>query len=113
MHRLLSSLLVALALLISPIAMAGGAAANAAGVPAQAMSARSAHCAGDDLPSDEGQQAKHLSCSAACAALPAVFPQGGAAPRREGTRILPPGARAMIGFTAEGETPPPRIAPVI
>ena len=113
MHRLLSTLLVALALIMSPMAMASGALANAPAAAGHETAAPSAHCAGDEMPASGDTHAEQLSCAAACAALPALPLSSGAA---SATLSAPPVAAlnpALLGFEPEGETPPPRITPVI
>src|SRR5687768_15253886 len=73
MHRLLSSLLVALALFFMPLAASGGMAmAHAADVEAPAMAA---HCADQDQPGESQQDSKmRAHCLAACAAAVAAVP---------------------------------------
>jgi hypothetical protein len=113
MHRLWSTLLVALALIMSPMAMASGALANAPAAAGHETAAPSAHCAGDEMPASGDTHAEQLSCAAACAALPALPLSSGAA---SATLSAPPVAApnpALLGFEPEGETPPPRITPVI
>ena len=114
MHRLLSSLFVALALLLSPMAMASGAMANTAhaDTPHGAVAA-AAHCAGHEMPAPVNEQPEHLSCAATCAALPALPAASGVAPALLSARLVAAPNHALIGFKPEGETPPPRITPVI
>lgn len=114
MHRLLSSLLVALALLLSPMAMASGVMENTAhAATPNAGAAAAAHCAGDEMPSPNDTKAEHLSCAAACAALPAAPPPSCTAQAPSGARLITAYPPALIGFEPEGETPPPRMTPVI
>ena len=104
MNRLLSFLVVALALLLSP--MANGAIAATAQTATHGLMA-SGHCAGDELPASDDKKSDQFSCAAACAAIPAVttcstrftiFGEPRVQARDE----------ALIGFVPEGETPPPR-----
>ena len=63
------------------------------------------------LPGDK--QPQHVSCAAACAAVPGLSPAIDAAPALSGARLIAAPTAALIGFAREGETPPPRITPVI
>lgn len=112
MYRLWSTLLVALALLAAPMAMASGAMANTPHAAPHAAASSSAHCAGDEMPIPDGQP-EHLSCAAACAALPALPPPSGAAPAPVSARLVAAPDATLLGFEPEGETPPPRMTPVI
>ena len=113
MPRLLCSLLLALALLISPLAMIGGAGPAHAAMPQ--AGAEAAHCA------DEGPAPQHekrgpgmdMGCAIACAAMPATapsttdpLPRGGMTPESHGDQYF-------SGIQLEGETPPPRSHPEI
>ena len=113
MPRLLSALLLALALLLSPLAMIGGAgAAHAATVQ---VTSPATHCPeADPAPQREkGVPGMNAGCAIACAALPATE-------AFTGERVsLAPWAPALLGdqllsgIRPEGETPPPRIHPEI
>lgn len=113
MRRLLSTLLVALALILSSLAMTSGAIANTPHAAHEAAAASSAHCAGDEMPAPGDKQPQHVSCAAACAAVPGLSPAIDAAPALSGARLIAAPTAALIGFEREGETPPPRITPVI
>ena len=113
MYRLWSTLLVALALIMSPMAMASGALANAPAAAGHETAAPSAHCAGDEMPASGDTHAEQLSCAAACAALPALPLSSGAASARLSAPPVAAPNPALLGFEPEGETPPPRITPVI
>ena len=114
MARLLSSLFVALALLLSPMAMASGVMGNTAhAATPSAGAAAAAHCAGDEMPSPDDTQPEQLSCAAACAALPAAPPPSDTAQAPSDARLITAYPPALIGFEPEGETPPPRMTPVI
>ena len=105
--RILSSLLVALALIAAPLGMAGGWGAAIAAPPAAAAGKHDGHC-GDTAPTDERKAPGHIGCASGCAAVPAA-PAAIADPS-----VLParPPALAMsapLGSIApERETPPPR-----
>ena len=111
MIRLFSSLLVAIALLLSPLTMANGAAMAMPGaaVAAVAESVADGHCAGKDAPADEEKAPAKASCASACAAVPAASPvfleDAAVAPEAIGLR----GPQVLSGIHPEGETPPPRI----
>jgi hypothetical protein len=115
MARLLSSLMIALGLLLAPLGMANGA---AAAMPhhgaAMTMAAAEGPCAGMPAPADKERKADlKLSCASACAAfIPAVAPlaaHAGLAPD-PAAPLLP---RRLAGLDPERETPPPRTAPEI
>ncbi|HEX8214733.1 MAG TPA: hypothetical protein VF582_04585 [Allosphingosinicella sp.] len=113
MIRLLSSIFVALALFLSPLAMASGS-GMAMSHPAPASAPEAAgHCAGSEGPADEGKAHVKLSCASACAAF---------LPRGPVTSDEAPAARVVVamsrpqllaGIHPEGETPPPRMTPEI
>ena len=113
MPRLLSSLLLALALLLSPLAMIGGAGSAHAAMP-QAASA-GGHCAetapapGHEMPAP----IMEVGCAMACAAVAAAEPL--TAERLPDVVVQPAllGDQLLSGIHPEGETPPPRIRPEI
>ena len=111
MLRLISAFWVALALLVSPIVMAGGAAHAAA--PSMAMA--SDHCAdmGEAPPSDKSMPGMDIACAIACTALPAAAPYFAAAGALQPTAALAARAGTLAGIHPESETPPPRILPEI
>lgn len=113
MHRLWRTLLVALALIVSPLAMASRALANPPAAAGHETAAPTAHCAGDEMPASGDTEPEHLSCAAACAALPALPLSSGTAPATLSARPVAAPNPALLGFEPEGETPPPRITPVI
>ena len=107
MNRLLSFLVVALALLLSPMAMAHGAMPATAQTATHSLMA-SSHCSGDEQPAPNDKKPGEFSCAAACAAIPGVAP----CDARLAMFGEPPEethGEALIGFVPEGETPPPRI----
>jgi len=107
----LSSLLIALAMLVSSITMAGGSAAampHEGGMAADAV-AVAGHCAGTDAPADHQAPDPGMSCIAACAAFPALPPVIGE-PRLLARTLHPvAGQQHLPGVELEGETPPPRM----
>lgn len=108
MTRLLASLLVALAMFFSPLAMEMGVGMAMAQTTA---SVSDGGCAAMHHPAPEEHKADlKTNCAAACAAIPGtpatlrarcVHPKSSAA-------MAP--TRALAGIGPEGETPPPRIA---
>lgn len=113
MPRLLSSLLLVLALLLSPLAMIGGAGQAHAAAPPAAMA--SGHCSQTAPASEHEKRAPgmELGCAISCAAVPATdpctaecLPHAAMPPVRLGHQLLP-------GIHPEGETPPPRNRPEI
>jgi hypothetical protein len=108
MLRFLASILVALALFASPVAMAnGGAAAMAPGSGGQAMTMED-HCAPPHRSSDDGKANIKISCAVVCAALsPAPLAMG---ERLEGSPVMAVmvATRDLTGIRPDRETPPPR-----
>ena len=113
MIRLFSSLMIAIALFVSPVAMANGAgmAMPHAVVTSEAQTA--GHCADSEVPSDEEKSRGEASCASACAAFPAIGP----AYLEEALPVRPPAAagipQALSSIHPEGELRPPRITPEI
>ena len=113
MPRLLSSLLLAFALLLSPLAMIGGVGPAHAAAPQAAPAA--GHCA-EKTPATEHEKSApgmEMGCAVACAAVPATEPFSA---ERLPHDVLPPallGDQLLSGIHPEGETPPPRIRPEI
>jgi hypothetical protein len=111
MIRFLSSLLVAIALLLSPLAMVNGAAMAMPHMAATGTVEMSAdgHCAGEEAPVDEEKAPAKASCASACAAVPAASPVflEDVAVTREAIGLR--GPQVLSGICPEGETPPPRI----
>lgn len=115
MNRLLPSLLLALALLLSPLAMIGGAGAAHAAMPQASSASRAMHCAEQGPAPQQEKRAPgmEMGCAIACAAVPAAeaftaerLPHDAMAPALLGDQLL-------SGIHPEGETPPPRIHPEI
>lgn len=107
MMRLLSSLLVAMAMLFSPLMMTSGA--GMAMPNAAAAVGAVDHCAGEDAPAEHHQSPVKASCASACAAFPAVaaLPPEQAPALEEAAEDR--GPQIFTGVQPEGETPPPRI----
>jgi hypothetical protein len=105
--RFLSSLFVALALLLAPATMAAGSAPATAAAPAAGMN-HDGHCGGE-APADENKAPVHMSCASSCAAVPAADPGAPLSaplpPRDLLTRAL---FAPLAGAAPESETPPPR-----
>jgi hypothetical protein len=108
--RILSSLLVALALAIAPTAMTGGWLPGAAKAAVVAADHGDGHCR-DSAPAEDRKAPVHMSCASSCAA---VAP---AAPGMCDPAILPPPpplaamSAPLEGLAPERETPPPRTVP--
>ena len=111
MRRLIASLLLALALFLSPLAMgtSGGAV-----MAHPAMSQIDEGCAGSHHTSPDDQKSDmKTNCAIACAALPgspARLREQAPAPKGETIRGA---AQSLTGIWPEGETPPPRNPPEI
>lgn len=105
--RLISSLLVALALFLSPLAMANGSApAHGSMVAAGDMAA---HCAESDQQGEhKGAPDAQVHCMAVCAAVhpaPAAVAGHGPSPR---AALAMPTILMLVGIAPEYDTPPPR-----
>lgn len=111
MHRVLSQLLLILALLFSPSAMIGGVAAAHGAAPAAA--ALPSHCAEQPGEGSRKHSAEGIDCAIACAALPASLPAANLAqlmPERASRAAEPV---VLVGLAPESDTPPPRSTPAI
>ena len=113
MSRLLPSLLLALALMLAPLAMIGGAR------PAQATTSEgastAAHCP-EEVPASEHEKnvpGMEMGCAIACAAVPVTEPSMAERVRHDPMQPALPGDPLLSGIHPEGETPPPRIHPEI
>ena len=111
MVRFLSSLVVALALFLSPLAMASGA--GMAMPSAAAATGAGSHCAGSEAPSDADNSLMEMSCASSCAAYSPdpLIPAANASASPAKPIVMKP--RLLAGIHPEGETPPPRITPEI
>ncbi len=113
MPRLLSSLLLALALLLSPLGMIGGAGPAHAATPPAALAG--GHCS-ETAPAQKHETpapGMEVGCAVACAAVSATDPFTA---ERLPHAAMPPallGDQLLSGIHPEGETPPPRIRPEI
>lgn len=106
-------LLVALALLVSPMVMLSGdgmAAAHSAMPQAGEMQG---HCPGDSGGPGGTVPDRDISCVSACAALPATETPVVEPIRPASSRFAPAAHQVFVGVQPEGETPPPRIGPEI
>ncbi|MFN3727442.1 MAG: hypothetical protein ACK4SZ_14195 [Allosphingosinicella sp.] len=112
MPRFVSSLLVAIALLLAPLAMIGGADPAHAARP---QVASAANCA-EEAPGQKHEKrapGMEVGCAIACAAVPATQPFSA---ERLPHAAMPPallGSHLLSGIHPEGETPPPRMHPEI
>lgn len=105
--RLLSSLLVALALFFSPLMMANGSApAHGAMFAADDMAT---HCADSDQQGEhKGAPDTKAHCMAVCAAVhPAPAAVNGHAPSPKAALAIPT-IPTLVGIAPEYDTPPPR-----
>lgn len=111
--RLLSSLLIALAMFVSPVAMASGSAAAMPHGSVMEAVAAAAHCAETEAPVDRETPEPGMSCIATCAAFPAL-PSIIHDPFRPAKALHPVTEQQHLATIAiEGETPPPRMTPRI
>lgn len=112
MARIFPILLLALSLVLSPLAMGGSGAAHAA-VPHAASS--TAHCP-QEAPAPSSQEhapGMKAGCAIACAAMPAAEPVPGDQLGPEALAPAPLVHQRLAGIHPEGETPPPRMHPEI
>ena len=101
--RILSSFLLALALIAAPLVMPGGAAL----AQAPAAATHDGHCDGP-APAEERRAPVHIGCAGACAAVaaaPAALAQPALLPLRPPS---PASSARLSGIAPESETPPPR-----
>lgn len=113
MPRLLTFLLLALALLLSPLAMIGGAGPAYAAAPQAASAA--GHCA-ETAPAplhETPAPGLEVGCAVACAAVPATERFSAESLSDDAISPAMPGDQLLSGIHPEGETPPPRIRPEI
>lgn len=111
-------LLTMVAMLFSPISMAGGHAAMAmpaaaAGSMADHMSAAApaGHCADMDKQTDKGgPTAPNIDCTIACSAMPSADFEVEARAMPAGFIEPEPLATALHGLHPESDPPPPRIS---
>lgn len=113
MLRLLASLLVALSLLFSPLAMANGGAMAASHGSAMVMMNSQDECAGADTPSGTDQSDTMAECAVTCATFAAVEPTIGDNVPSTKEEVLVARYATLIGIRPEGKKPPPRITPEI
>jgi hypothetical protein len=113
MIRLFSSLLIALALFVSPLVMANGAGMAMPHVAATSEAQAGSHCAGSEAPSDEEKSRGEASCASACAAFPAVGPAHPEEAPAARTAVAAGVPQALSGIHPDGELRPPRIPPEI
>lgn len=112
MLRLLYTLLVALALFFSSLAMSSDSPAMAHASSVASADA-TGHCRGDEDRSDTAEAGVTMDCLSSCSAVqPAPTPvaQPVETARMEVTIASYP---TLIGLRPEGETPPPRITPEV
>ena len=113
MPRLRSSLLLALTLILSPLAMIGGAGSAHAAMSQTASAAM--HCT-EESPAQEHEKRApgvEVGCAMACAAVPATEPFTTERLPHSAMPAALRGDRLLSGIHPEGETPPPRIRPEV
>nr|WP_047169604.1 hypothetical protein [Sphingomonas sp. Y57] len=111
MFRPIALLLAALALILSPVLMAGAAAAMPAAEPA-AMT-MDAHCAGMLPGKPDQKKSLKIDCAAACSALHASTPFIVRVPSIGGVPPAMLRVAQLHGIDLARETPPPRSTPEI
>lgn len=113
MIRLFSSLMIAIALFVSPLVMANGAGMAMPHVAVTSEAQTGSHCADSEAPSDEEKSRGEASCGSACAAFPAVGPAHPKEAPAARTAVAAGVPQALSGIHPEGELRPPRITPEI
>ena len=113
MVRLLSSIIVALALFLSPLAMASGSGMAMSHPAAASTSEAAGHCGGSETPADDGKGPVKLSCASACAAFLPAGPAASDEAPADPAVLTHAGPQLLVGVHPEGETPPPRMTPEI
>ena len=111
MYRLIASLLVALALFVSPLAMSSSA--GMAMPHAATLAQDDGHCAGESAPADEDGTPAKASCASACAACLSLGAISSEQAALAPVALAAAGPQVLSGIRPEGETPPPRILPEI
>jgi len=108
MLRVLHSLL-ALALILSPMAMQGGSMAMAH-APAASGEAQG-HCPDGQMPAGQEDHSKAMAdCTGMCSALAGVEPGGTQPQMLLSTAAQPRGIAVLDGLKPESELPPPRFS---
>lgn len=112
MFRLLSSMLVAIALLLSPMVMTSGGAMAAPHNPTMVVG-MDGHCAETDVPSGNDRSKAMADCTVTCPMFASVEPMvaDNGSPAKEDVFVAK--YATLIGIRPEGEKPPPRITPEI
>ena len=106
MFRLVSALLVALAMFFSPVLMASGAGMAHAGAAVQ--SSGDEHCGGGKAPEHKQKPDTKMSCASACAGFASVaiaMADPAVQPKRLARAAEP---SELSGIAPEHEPPPPR-----
>jgi hypothetical protein len=113
MMRLFSSIIVAFAMFLSPVAMASGASMAMAHTTPAAVAGEAGHCSEEGLPSADGEMTMDLNCASACGAMIPASSRAYSSAESERTAPVRGGPQLLIGIQPEGETPPPRVTPEI
>lgn len=113
MLRLLHSLLLALALSFSSVAMAGSVGMMMPhGAVAQAAGSEN-HCGGSEMPAENEQAGGEMNCAGTCAAFPAIPPCISEMASRPVAEVIRIRHQVLIGVQPERVTPPPRMTPEV
>lgn len=109
--RLLSSLLVALALFLASVGMSSDSGMAMAHRPSAEMTGMDGHCAGMAQPEDDGRDfGMAMDCMSACSAIAPAQPGFDGRGRLVAAGIASIAPAMPIGIASESETPPPRFA---
>ena len=110
MVRFLYSL-IALALVLSPLAMSQSGMAMAHSPAGAAAGMEDAHCGESHAPAQEGKAPKAMpDCTGVCAALAAAENCWDAGEQLLAEAIQPPNVPVLSGLNPESDPPPPRLS---
>ena len=106
MHRLIAALFVALAMFVSPLAMASAAGLTVAHATVSAQA--DGHCAGGETSGEDASAPGKANCGASCAACLSIGPVSSNKAPTIALAITMAGPQLLCGIHPERETPPPR-----
>jgi hypothetical protein len=109
--RLLASLLVALALFFSPLAMSSDGGMAMAHATAVEKTGMKGHCSQTEAPDDSDPSTEQaMDCMSACSAVPPIQPMMMDGVDLPKTLPIAVKSATMAGIPPESETPPPRFS---
>lgn len=109
--RFLASLLVALALFFSPLAMSSDSGMAMAHATAVEMTGMKGHCSETEAPDDSDHSTgQAMNCMSACSAVPPIQPTMIGRVDLPKAPSVAVNAATLAGIPPESETPPPRFS---